>query len=107
MRRAIPCLPVSLHYATPRERWGPAYTVCWWGGMGLWLHLWRLLGMRGVTARVRWSSAPLMGLERKELAGELRSAMRAHFDPIQQGPAPPDFPWPRLVEEGCDEPSTS
>ena len=93
VRNAIPCLAVCLHYATPRDPWAPAWTVCWWGGMSLWLHLWRLLRLRGVRARVRWSPESVKGGDRKQLARELRGRLLERFTPIPLEPEPPDNPW--------------
>jgi 1-acyl-sn-glycerol-3-phosphate acyltransferase len=97
-RERIPCLAVALGYETPGSPWGPAWTVCWWGGMDLARHAWRLLGMRRVVARVRCAPAPVSGAERKELAEALRAELVARFRPIAQAPAPPDLPWPALLE---------
>ncbi len=93
VRNAIPCLAVSLHYSTPRDPWAPAWTVCWWGGMNLWLHLWRFLKLRGVTARVRWSAEAVTAADRKHLAQELRERLVAAFTPIPLVPEPPGNPW--------------
>ena len=96
-RKSIPCLPVALHYASPGVRWGTAWTVCWWGGMDLPRHFWRLAGMPGgVRVTVRPARGPVVDGDRRHLAKAVRSALQARFEPMSQGPVPPDNPWPEL-----------
>ena len=45
--------------ARPASPFSPAWTVCWWGGMGLWRHLWRLLRLSRVKAEVRFGAVEL------------------------------------------------
>ena len=99
VKAGTPCLAVALSYETPADPWAPAATVCWWGGMNLPRHLWRLLGLRGVTARVRWSPAPLSGRDRKELARALGQELTSAFEPVRQEPLAPDEPWAELFRE--------
>ena len=87
--RGIGCLPVALGYRTPGEPWAPSWTVCWWGGAPLWPHLWRLLGLGRVVARVRWARAPVRADDRKRLAEQAREAVAELFEPVPQAPRPP------------------
>ncbi len=98
-RQELACLAVALGYETPGEPWAPAASVCWWGGMGFWPHLWNLLGMKEVSARVRWTLEPIRASDRKELAERLRVELEERFAPVRQGPIAPDFPWRRLFVE--------
>lgn len=99
-RARIPCLAVAIHYETPQEPWAPAGSVCWWGGMTFWRHLWTLIGLQGVQARARVAPRPIVVEDRKLLAEGLRRELLARFVPIRQEPLPPDFPWPELFEAG-------
>lgn len=98
VRTGIPCRAVALSYETPGDRWAPAATVCWWGGMGFWRHFLRLLALKGIRARVRWAPEPFLAEDRKILALRLHQALEEAFTPIRQTPVPPDFPWPEVFE---------
>jgi len=97
VREGIPCLPACLHYEPGGGEAGAAWTVCWWGGMELWRHAFRLAALPGVAARVTIGE-PVLGADRKELADELRRRIEADFEPVSQVPVPADNPWPHLVE---------
>lgn len=103
-RESIACLPVVLRYETDAP-WGEAWTVCWWGGMGLYQHVHRMLRLGGVRAVVRWADEPLVEPDRKRLAERLRAGMEQLFVPIRQGPPPEDLPWPHLLEAERLQPS--
>jgi 1-acyl-sn-glycerol-3-phosphate acyltransferase len=96
-QRAIPCQAVALRYETPGVSHAPAYSVCWWGGMGFARHFWRLLCLGRIEAEVRWAGAADSAGERKELARAARASLAALFVPIRQEPPPPDLPWPELL----------
>ncbi|MSR62428.1 MAG: 1-acyl-sn-glycerol-3-phosphate acyltransferase [Planctomycetes bacterium] len=95
-----PCLAVSLGYETPGDPWAPAATVCWWGGMSFWRHVWRLVGLEHIRSTVRAAPQALGGLERKELALRLHQELLARFQPLRQQPIAPDYPWPELFTSG-------
>ena len=95
--RSIPCWAVSISYRTPADPWGEAWTVCWWGGMQLWRHLWRMAGLRGIEATVRWRQIETAGRDRKEITRAVQRALEEGFTPIRQHPVPADCPWPELV----------
>lgn len=99
-RSGIPCLPVAIHYTSPGSPWGTAWTACWWGGMDLPRHFWRLLGLPGgIRARVRPAPEPLGAPDRRSLSQTVRTSLEARFEPMSQEPIPSDNPWPELVEE--------
>jgi len=102
-RRSVPCRAAAITYRTPRDPWGEAWTVCWWGGMGLPRHLWRLLGTREIVVTVRCASVETGDKDRKGIAEEVRRALETGFRAIPQEPVPPDFPWPHLVALAPDE----
>ena len=102
-RSGIPCLPVAIHYATPDSPWGVAWSVCWWGGMDLPRHFWRLLALRGgVEVRVRPAPASISAADRRSLSQAVRTSLEARFQPMTQGPIPPDNPWPDLEDEPAE-----
>ena len=96
--------PVTLHYETRGEPWAPAWTICWWGGMGLRLHVWRFLRSRGAVATVRWAPEPVVENERKSLAARVHAELAQRFRPIRREPPPPDFPWPELLGNPAEGP---
>ncbi|NOT30167.1 MAG: 1-acyl-sn-glycerol-3-phosphate acyltransferase [Planctomycetes bacterium] len=96
--QSMPCLAVTLGYETPLDRWAPAATVCWWGGMGFLRHARGLLALRSVRARVRVAEAPRRAGDRKALTALLCADLLAGFVPVRQGPIAPDYPWPELFE---------
>jgi 1-acyl-sn-glycerol-3-phosphate acyltransferase len=95
--RDLPCVAAALSYRTPRDPWGEAWTVCWWGGMGMARHLWRLLCLRGVRATVHFTSLSTSDRSRKEITEEATRALAGSFVPVRQEPVPPDNPWPHLA----------
>ncbi|MFT5290322.1 MAG: 1-acyl-sn-glycerol-3-phosphate acyltransferase [Planctomycetota bacterium] len=99
-RCGIPCLPVAIHYDCPGVPWGSAWTVCWWGGMDLPRHFWRLLGRPGgVSVTVRPAARTIEARDRRSLAESVRASLEGRFRPMTQGPIPPDNPWPELASE--------
>jgi 1-acyl-sn-glycerol-3-phosphate acyltransferase len=96
VREGIPCQAVTLHYETPDDRWAPAATVCWWGGMGFWRHAFGLAALRRVRADVRVCAAARRAGDRKELAARLHADLVAGFPGVRQEPIAPDCPWGEL-----------
>jgi len=87
-RRGFPCLAVSLGYTVPGDSVGAGWRVAWWGGMELPGHLWRLLQVSRVDARVRWSEEPRSAPDRRHLASLLHADLGSLFVPLGQGPPP-------------------
>jgi 1-acyl-sn-glycerol-3-phosphate acyltransferase len=103
VRRDIPCWAVTLGYRTPRDPWGEAWTICWWGGMGMPRHLWRLLATREIVVTLHCTPVETEGGDRKSIAADVRQALETGFRPIRQHPVPSDCPWPELAALGPDE----
>ena len=60
----------ALSYATTPPDAHAAWSVCWWGDMTFGGHFWRMLGLAGIEAEVRFGEARLAGAER---TGDRRS----------------------------------
>lgn len=74
IRRGWRVTPVALDYHC--EGGTVVRDVCWWGEMSLLPHLWRLAGLKGVIARVRYGRAVSAGGgDRKALARDLHAAV--------------------------------
>lgn len=71
IRRGLPVQPAAIRYETAPGDPPAGEAVCWWGDAVMAPHLWRLLGLRGFTAAVRYRPART-GPDRKQLASELR-----------------------------------
>jgi len=82
----VPLLAVGISYDTPTDAQPPALLVCWYDGSPFWKHFWRLLGVRDVIARVRWSGPHEAGADRKELALRMHAEVSALTEPIRALP---------------------
>lgn len=72
----------SLTYRTP-DGAPPAYqTAAWWGDMTFADHFWRMLALPRVDAYVHFGRIEGDTDDRKKIAEDLTSHVRAHFDPI-------------------------
>ena len=77
--------PVTAAYVrySLNEENGPGVTVeddvCWWGERSMWGHVFRLLGLKGIKATVRFGDGPIRftsdELHRKRAAVEARKAV--------------------------------
>ena len=65
-------LPAAINYDVPLGR-SVADEVCWWGEMTLAPHLWNLITLPWVRARVGWGEPLIAGGARKELAVALHA----------------------------------
>lgn len=99
----FPCLPVALSYSTPRSKLAPAWTVGWWGAVALGPHMLRMLAQGPIVARVRWAPEPLVGLDRKQLAVDLRALVLEHFEPLGQEPLPEPLPGDPLATDELED----
>lgn len=77
VRAGWPVMPAALSYQVPVGR-SAEREVCWWGDMTLSPHLWRLMTLPWVHARVAWGRMmPSRDVDRKALAESLRQAVVA------------------------------
>lgn len=65
----------ALVYDTPGGLLPPELTVCWWGDMTLVDHLWRLLTLPAVSARLRFGIDPGGESDRRALAKRLHHSV--------------------------------
>jgi 1-acyl-sn-glycerol-3-phosphate acyltransferase len=85
----VPILAVGLSYDTPSDVQPPAQLVCWHDSTPFWKHFWRLLTVRDIVARVRWSGPHDAGADRKELALRMHAEVSALAQPIRALPLAP------------------
>lgn len=89
---ATPCVPAALSYRTPGAgaddagpgQGSPHRTVCWCNDEPLPAHLWRLLHLPRIEARLRFGAPVLPQGDRKALAAELQRRVAEIFEPIPQ-----------------------
>lgn len=89
MRTAAQVHVAALSYRTEPGDPVARDSVCWWGDAGFFRHFFGLAGLRRVRARVRFSTAPVTGVDRKELARNCHARISEHFEPVtgSGGPA--------------------
>jgi 1-acyl-sn-glycerol-3-phosphate acyltransferase len=90
-RSGAPCRALAIHYETPEESRPPSGTICWWGDMTLPPHLWTLMTLPRIDARLALSPRALRGDERKRLAAALHAEVTALFRPVRQTPLPAEW----------------
>jgi 1-acyl-sn-glycerol-3-phosphate acyltransferase len=83
-RAGVPCFAVSISYETPGSAASPSRTVCWYDSEHFVTHFRRLVSLRRVVARVRFTGPGLVSPDRKALARELWERTNASFEPIRQ-----------------------
>jgi 1-acyl-sn-glycerol-3-phosphate acyltransferase len=88
VRAGVVAHAAALDYRTaPGDE--PAETaVCWWGDADFLPHLWSLLRLRGVDARVAFADAEIEPTTRKEMARRAQEAVQSRFRPSAGGPLP-------------------
>lgn len=82
IRTAAPVRCAALHYATHPDDPPARLAVAWWGDMDFGPHLWRLLGLRGVRARICFVPGEIDHTDRKQVAQQAQRAVSAHFEPM-------------------------
>jgi 1-acyl-sn-glycerol-3-phosphate acyltransferase len=80
----------SICYATPAGSPPASEAVCWWGDMEFFPHLYRLLQIPRIEARVRFHPEPVPAAHRKELATAARDRCAEIFERVE-GSQP--FEW--------------
>ena len=93
VREGMPVLPIALSYETPGIPWSTAWTVSWWGGMGLPRHLFRCLKLPRIRARLAIAGEPRLGTDRKRLTEAIAADLEGSLRPVDLYPEPPDNPW--------------
>jgi 1-acyl-sn-glycerol-3-phosphate acyltransferase len=81
-RSSAPLWCASLSYRTPPGAPPAHLSVCWWGDMTFYAHLYALLALPGLEASIRFGAQPICGSDRKELARRARDAVIADFTPV-------------------------
>lgn len=100
IRTGLPVYCASLGYAVPEDSPPAHLSVCWWGDMEFFSHLYALLQIPSFRARVAFADQPVSrevresspaasavkrrqeGSDRKELAERARRSVEAHFFPV-------------------------
>ena len=83
-RAGVPCWAASISYETPGSALPPSRTICWHDSESLLTHFPRLVGLKRVVARVRFSEVPVLSVDRKVLANALWQKANATFMPVRQ-----------------------
>lgn len=72
----------TLSYHTPDGTKAAVDSVCWWGDMELWPHLWQLVRLPAFYATVKFGRKPIHDPDRKRLAQQLHQAILERFVPV-------------------------
>ena len=81
-RAEIPVSYATLSYKAPDGEPPAHILVCWWEDISFFAHMWRLFQAPEYTAVITFGDAPVVNLDRKALAAELRDRVAATFDPV-------------------------
>ena len=90
LRTGYPVRCAAISYSTPPGAEPARTSVCWWGDMTFHDHLYRLLALPSLEARIAFPPGAVEGADRKELALRAREVVAAAFRPVtgSDGPAP-------------------
>lgn len=81
-RTDTPVSYVSISYRTPEGEPPPSESVCWWDDTAFLPHLLRMLEVPNFTAVLNFGPEPVINLDRKQLASELRKKVQEVFIPV-------------------------
>ncbi len=81
-RTGRPVWCASLSYQTGSAAHPPSTSVCWWGDMTFGRHLYGLLQIPSVRARVAFGANPVVDGDRKALARAAHRSVQAQFTPV-------------------------
>ena len=80
MGYGVNCAAITYH--TPANAVPAALSVCWWGDMTFFKHLFALLHIPRVHAGISFAEQSITDTSRKRLASKLREAVCARFIPV-------------------------
>lgn len=89
----LPVHAASIWYATPEGQPSAHESVCWWGDMEFFPHLYRMLQIPRVEARVRFHPEPAHASDRKDLARLSKERCEEVFERVE-GAQPFDWKGP-------------
>jgi 1-acyl-sn-glycerol-3-phosphate acyltransferase len=72
----------TLHYSTPDEEPPAHLAVCWWGRMPFAAHVYSLLAISRIHAKIVFGNERILARERKALADRLHRAVIQDFTPV-------------------------
>jgi len=78
----LPVSYASLTYRTPPGGPTASEAVCWWDHTPFLTHMLRMFSLPGFTAILNFGDEPIINVDRKKLAGELRDRVRERFIPV-------------------------
>lgn len=87
LRSEVPVCGVAIRYELAGSAAAAADTICWWGEMTFPDHLYRLLQLRGVYAKLSFGDRRLRGSQREELAVAARQEVQSLFCSSPRGAA--------------------
>ena len=84
-RRNTPVHYATLSYVAPADETPADQSVCWWGDMTFFGHVFRLLQLPRFEANLVFGPKPIMANDRHVLAEELWSAVSSQLKPMTAG----------------------
>ena len=86
VRAQVVAHAAALEYRTAPGDEAAETAVCWWGDREFLPHVWSLLRLRGVEARVAFAGVEIEPTTRKEMARRAQEAVESRFRPSAGGP---------------------
>lgn len=81
-RTDLPVSYAAITYRTPAGEPRASDAICWWEDISFVRHMLRLFELKSFTAVITFGDEPVASIDRKVLAGELRSRVKEHFVPV-------------------------
>lgn len=82
-RTDLPVSYASITYETPAGELPASDMICWWQDITFIAHMLRLFRLRHFTATITFGEEPVVNVDRKALASELRTRVRESFVPVR------------------------
>jgi 1-acyl-sn-glycerol-3-phosphate acyltransferase len=79
----VPVSYASISYDTPPGEEPASNMVCWWEDISFVAHMLRLFRLPRFTATITFGEEPVLNVDRKVLASELRERVRESFVPVR------------------------